>query len=113
VILIARAFQLAFPPLAYGITDAAAASKVYASALRGYAAVLGATVAGVALAAPWTVEVLIGVPAGEADSRPGVIEILPLLAVAWALWGVVPVMTTIAGRLGATKLTVPAGLAGL
>lgn len=113
VILIARAFQLAFPPLAYGITDAQAASRVYASALRGYAAVLGATVAGVALAAPWTVHVLIGVPAGQPDLRPGVVESLPLLAAAWALWGVVPVMTTIAGRLGATKLTVPAGLAGL
>lgn len=113
VILIARAFQLAFPPLAYSITDPATASRVYASALRGYAVVLGATIAGVALAAPWTVDVLIGVPAGEADPRAGVIEILPLLALAWTLWGVVPVMTSIAGRLGATRLTVPAGFAGL
>lgn len=113
VILIARAFQLAFPPLAYGIADAKQASAVYASALRGYAVVLGGTVAGVALCAPWTVDILIGVKSGEADLRPGVIEILPLLAAAWALWGVVPVMTTIAGRLGATQLAVPAALVGL
>lgn len=113
VILVARAFQLAFPPLAYGIEDAKTASRVYADAVRGYAVVLGGTVAGVALCAPWTVHVLIGFDPAEADVRPDVIEILPLLATAWALWGVVPVMTTIAGRLGATKLTVPASVAAL
>jgi O-antigen/teichoic acid export membrane protein len=114
VILMARAFQLAFPPLAYSIKDPAQASRVYASALRGYAVVLGATVAGVALCAPWTVHVLVGLPDdGKPDPRGGIIEALPLLAAAWAMWGVVPVMTTIAGRLGATKLTVPAGLVGL
>ncbi len=113
VILIARAFQLAFPPLAYSIENKRHASAIYASALRGYAVVLGATVAGVALCAPWTVEVLIGVKPGDADLRPEIIEVLPLLAAAWSLWGVVPVMTTIAGRLGATELTVPAALVGL
>jgi O-antigen/teichoic acid export membrane protein len=113
VILVARAFQLAFPPLAYGIEDAQTASRVYADAVRGYAVVLGATVAGVTLCAPWTVHVLVGLKAGEVDVRPEVIEILPLLATAWALWGVVPVMTTIAGRLGATKLTVPASVIAL
>ena len=113
VILVARAFQLAFPPLAYSIEDKHQASEVYASALRGYAVVLGGTVAGVALCAPWTVEVLIGVKPGEPDARAAVVEILPLLAAAWALWGVVPVMTTIAGRIGATQLTVPAALVGL
>jgi O-antigen/teichoic acid export membrane protein len=113
VILVARAFQLAFPPLAYGIKDAKAAAVVYASALRGYAVVMGGTVAGVALCAPWTVQLLISTTDGFADPRPEVIEILPLLTVAWALWGVVPVMTTIAGRLGATRLTVPAAVVGL
>jgi O-antigen/teichoic acid export membrane protein len=113
VILVARAFQLAFPPLAYSITDPAQASKVYASAVRGYAVLLGGTVAGVALCAPWTVQLLIGVPPGDVDPRGEVIEILPLLAAAWALWGIVPVMTTIAGRLGATKLTVPAAVIAL
>ncbi len=113
VILIARAFQLAFPPLAYSIESKTQASNIYASALRGYAVVLGATVAGVALCAPWTVEVLIGVKPGDSDLRPEIIEVLPLLAAAWALWGVVPVMTTIAGRIGATELTVPAALVGL
>ncbi len=113
VILIARAFQLAFPPLAYSIEDKTQASEVYASALRGYAVVLGGTVAGVALCAPWTVDVLVGVKPGDPDLRPEVIEILPLLAAAWSLWGVVPVMTTIAGRIGATEMTVPAALVGL
>ncbi|MDQ8044716.1 MAG: polysaccharide biosynthesis C-terminal domain-containing protein [Solirubrobacteraceae bacterium] len=114
VILMARAFQLAFPPLAYGITDAKQASALYASAVRGYIVVLGGTVVGVALCAPWTVHVLIGAPKdGFADVRPGVIAVLPLLATAWAMWGVVPVMTTIAGRLGATRLTVPASVVGL
>lgn len=113
VILIARAFQLAFPPLAYSIEDKDQASRVYASALRGYAVVLGGTVVGVALCAPWTVELIVGVNEVEGNPRPGVIEILPLLAAAWALWGVIPVMTTIAGRIGATELAVPAALAGL
>jgi O-antigen/teichoic acid export membrane protein len=113
VILMARAFQLAFPPLAYSITDPKQASAIYASALRGYAVVLGATVAGVALCAPWTVEVLVHFPEGAADPRAGVIEILPMLAAAWAMWGVIPVMTTIAGRLGAPKLAIPASIIGL
>ena len=113
VILVARAFQLAFPPLAYSIEDKDQASRVYASALRGYAVVLGGTVVGIALCAPWTVELIVGVNEVEGNPRPGVIEILPLLAAAWALWGVVPVMTTIAGRLGATELAVPAALIGL
>ncbi|MDO9355839.1 MAG: polysaccharide biosynthesis C-terminal domain-containing protein [Solirubrobacteraceae bacterium] len=113
VILMARAFQLAFPPLAYSITDPKQASAIYASALRGYAVVLGATVAGVALCAPWTVEVLVHFPEGAPNPRPEVIEILPMLAAAWAMWGVIPVMTTIAGRLGAPKLAIPASLIGL
>ncbi|MBO9532777.1 MAG: oligosaccharide flippase family protein [Solirubrobacteraceae bacterium] len=113
VILVARAFQLAFPPLAYSIRDPQQASRIYASAVRGYAVLLGGTVAGVALCAPWTVHVLVGVKAGEPDVRAGVTEVLPLLAAAWALWGIVPVMTTIAGRLGATKLTVPAAVVAL
>lgn len=113
VILVARAFQLAFPPLAYSIEDKDQASRVYASALRGYAVVLGATVVGIALCAPWTVELIVGVNPEEGDRRAGVIEILPLLAAAWTLWGVVPVMTTIAGRIGATELAVPAALIGL
>lgn len=113
VILIARAFQLAFPPLAYSIEDKDQASRVYASALRGYAVVLGGAVVGIALCAPWTVELIVGVNAEEGSRRAGVIEILPLLAAAWALWGVIPVMTTIAGRIGATELAVPAALAGL
>lgn len=113
VILVARAFQLAFPPLAYSIEDKDQASRIYASALRGYAVVLGGTVVGVALCAPWTVELIVGVNAAEGDRRAGVIEILPLLAAAWTLWGVVPVMTTIAGRIGATELAVPAALIGL
>ena len=113
VILMARAFQLAFPPLAYSIKDPAHASTIYASALRGYAVVLGGTVAGVALCAPWTVEVIVQYPVGDPNPRPGVIEILPLLAAAWAMWGVIPVMTTIAGRLGAPGLAVPAAVFGL
>ncbi|MBJ7470737.1 MAG: polysaccharide biosynthesis C-terminal domain-containing protein, partial [Solirubrobacteraceae bacterium] len=113
VILIARAFQLAFPPLAYSIESKVQASNIYASALRGYAVVLGGTVAGVALCAPWTVDVLIGVKPGDPDLRAQIVEVLPLLAAAWSLWGVVPVMTTIAGRIGATELTVPAALVGL
>lgn len=113
VILVARAFQLAFPPLAYSIRDAAEASKVYASAVRGYVIVLGGTVAGVALCAPWTVHVLVKVGPDGVDARPEAISILALLATAWALWGLVPVMTSIAGRLGATRLTVPAAVIAL
>lgn len=113
VILIARAFQLAFPPLVYGIVEAGRASAVYATALRGYAVFLGGAVAAFALCAPWTVQLLIGVPPGEPDLRPEIVEAIPLLTAAWALWGAVPVMATIAGRLGATELTVPAALVGL
>lgn len=113
VILIARAFQLAFPPLIYGIVESHRASAVYSTALRGYAVFLGGAVAAFALCAPWTVELLIGVPAGKQDLRPEIVEAIPLLTAAWALWGAVPVMATIAGRLGATELTVPAGLTGL
>ncbi|MEH3054916.1 MAG: lipopolysaccharide biosynthesis protein [Patulibacter minatonensis] len=113
VILVSRAFQLAFPPLAYSIKDPVQASAIYASAVRGYAVLLGGTVAGVALCAPWTVDLIVGTKPGEVDARPGAVVILPLLAYAWALWGLVPVQTSIAGRLGATKLTVPAAAVAL
>ncbi len=75
--------------------------------------VLGGTVAGVALCAPWTVHVLVKVGPDGVDARPEAISILALLATAWALWGLVPVMTSIAGRLGATRLTVPAAVVAL
>lgn len=108
VIVVARAFQAAWPPLAYDLSDEDA-PKAYAQVVRAYVLVLGWMVVGLTLLRHQIVDVLIG---GKFD-HDAVAGALPWLALGWAMWGLTWVFTTIAGRHQMTGRTLPAALLGL
>ncbi|MEV4422880.1 lipopolysaccharide biosynthesis protein [Patulibacter sp. NPDC049589] len=107
-IVVARAFQAAWPPLAYDLSDEEA-PKAYAQVVRAYVLVLGWMVVGLTLLRHQIVDVLIG----DEFDHGAVAGALPWLALGWAMWGLTWVFTTIAGRHHATGRTLPAALLGL
>lgn len=106
VIVVARAFQAAWPPLAYDLSDEDA-PKAYAQVVRAYVLVLGWMVVGLTLLRHQVVEVLV------ADEFAAAAGAMPWLALGWAMWGLTWVFTTIAGRHDVTGRTLPAALLGL
>lgn len=106
VIVVARAFQAAWPPLAYDLADDEA-PRAYAYVVRAYVLVLGLMVAGLTLFRHQVVTVLV------ADEFAAAAGALPWLALGWALWGLTWVFTSIAGREHQTGRTLPAALIGL
>lgn len=106
VIVVARAFQAAWPPLAYDLGDDEAPTA-YAHVVRAYVLVLGLMVAGLTLFRHQVVTVLV------ADEFAAAAGALPWLALGWALWGLTWVFTSIAGREQRTGRTLPAALIGL
>ncbi|MEA2287525.1 MAG: hypothetical protein QOJ21_3568 [Solirubrobacteraceae bacterium] len=107
VIVAVRGFQLAWPPLAYSITDEAQARRLYALVTTAYVLVTGFVVAGLTLLGRWAVRLL------AADDFYAAHEALPWLALGWALYGLFLVFVTIAGRARVTTRTFPAAAAGL
>jgi O-antigen/teichoic acid export membrane protein len=107
VILAVRGFQLAWPPLAYSVTDEAQARRLYALVTTAYVLVTGFVVAGIALLGRWLVRLL------ASDAFYAAHEALPWVALGWALYGLFLVFATIAGRARATTRTFPAAAAGL
>ncbi|WP_022930064.1 lipopolysaccharide biosynthesis protein [Patulibacter americanus] len=106
VIVVARAFQAAWPPLAYDLSDEEA-PKAYAHVVRAYVLLLGWMVVGLTLLRHQVTDLLVGPAFADAAGA------LPWLAVGWALWGLTWVFTTIAGRHHVTGRTLPAALLGL
>jgi O-antigen/teichoic acid export membrane protein len=106
VIVVARAFQAAWPPLAYDLGDDEA-PRAYAHVVRAYVLLLGLMVAGLTLFRHQVVTVLV------ADEFAAAAGALPWLALGWALWGLTWVFTSIAGREHQTGRTLPAALIGL
>ncbi len=106
VIVVARAFQAAWPPLAYDLSDEEA-PRAYAHVVRAYVLVLGLMVAGLTLFRHQVVAVLV------AEQFAAAAGALPWLALGWALWGLTWVFTSIAGREQRTGRTLPAALLGL
>jgi O-antigen/teichoic acid export membrane protein len=106
VIVVARAFQAAWPPLAYDLGDEEA-PRVYANVVRAYVLVLGWMVVGLVLLRFQVTDLLLGPEFAAAAGA------LPWLALGWALWGLTWVFTTIAGRHHATGRALPAALLGL
>jgi O-antigen/teichoic acid export membrane protein len=106
VIVVARAFQAAWPPLAYELGDEDA-PKVYANVVRAYVVLLGWMVVGLTLLRHQVTDVLLD------DDFAAAAGALPWLALGWALWGLTWIFTTIAGRHHATGRTLPAALLGL
>jgi O-antigen/teichoic acid export membrane protein len=107
VIVAVRGFQVAWPPLAYSITDPEEARRLYALVTTAYVVVTGLVVAGFVLLGRWVVRLL------TADSFFAAHEALPWVALGWALYGLFLVFVTIAGRAKVTTRTLPASVVGL
>ncbi|HWH96311.1 MAG TPA: lipopolysaccharide biosynthesis protein [Baekduia sp.] len=108
VIVAVRGFQAAWPPLAYSVADEAQAARLYARVTTLYVAVTGTVVCGVALVGRWAVRALADDP-----SYYGASKALPWVALGWALYGLVLVLVTVAGRAKVTTRNFPATAAGL
>jgi O-antigen/teichoic acid export membrane protein len=107
VAFIVRAFQYAWPPLAYSVRDDAEAARLYGLVTTYYLLVSGLVVAGLALLGRWVLRLL------TASSFFGAYKALPWVALGWALYGLWVVFLVIAGRARVTTRNFPAALAGL
>jgi O-antigen/teichoic acid export membrane protein len=107
VAFIVRAFQYAWPPLAYSVTDDAEAARLYGLVTTYYLFVSGWVVAGLALEGRWVLRLL------TAHQYFGAYKALPWVALGWALYGLWVVFLVIAGRAKVTTRNFPASLAGL
>jgi O-antigen/teichoic acid export membrane protein len=107
VAFIVRAFQYAWPPLAYSVTDDAEAQRLYGLVTTYYVLVSGWVVAGLALLGRWVLRLL------AAHSYYGAYRALPWVALGWAMYGLWVVFLVIAGRAQVTRRNFPASIAGL
>ncbi len=107
VAFIVRAFQYAWPPLAYSITDDTEAGRLYGLVTTYYLLISGWVVAGLALLGRWVVRLL------AAHAYYGSYRALPWVALGWAMYGLWVVFLVIAGRVKVTTRNFPASLAGL
>jgi len=107
VIFTVRAFQLAWPPLAYSIADDGEARRVYARVTTYYVLFTGLVVAALALLGRWAVRLL------AAPEFFGAHEALPWVSLGWALYGLFLVLVAMAGRAQVTVRNLPAALCGL
>jgi O-antigen/teichoic acid export membrane protein len=107
VAFIVRAFQYAWPPLAYSIRDDAEAARLYGLVTTYYLLISGMVVAGLTLLGRWVLRVL------AAHAFFGAYRALPWVALGWALYGLWVVFLVIAGRAKVTTRNFPAALAGL
>jgi O-antigen/teichoic acid export membrane protein len=107
VAFIVRAFQYAWPPLAYSVSDDAEAARLYGLVTTYYALVAGFVVAALALLGRWVLIVL------TAHSYYHAYRALPWVALGWAMYGLWVVFLVIAGRAKVTMRNFPASIAGL
>ena len=107
VVFTVRAFQYAWPPLAYSIESDEEASRVYARITTYYVLFTGVVVAGLVLLGRWVVRLFAD------DKFYGAHEALPWVALGWALYGLFLVLVTMAGRAQVTIRNAPAALCGL
>lgn len=106
VIIAVRGFQLAWPPLAYGVRDDATARRLYATVTTWYVVAAGTVVVALTLLGRWLVRLMD--PSYFAAHRA-----LPWVALGWAAYGLVLVLVVIAGRAKVTTRNAPAAAAGL
>jgi O-antigen/teichoic acid export membrane protein len=107
VAFLVRAFQYAWPPLAYSVSDDRDASRLYGLVTTYYLLVSGWVVAGLALEGRWVLRLL------AAHAFFHAYKALPWVALGWALYGLWVVFLVIAGRAKVTTRNFPASLAGL
>ena len=102
VAFIVRAFQYAWPPLAYSVGDDREAARLYGLVTTYYVMVSGWVVAGLALESRWVLR-LLAAPAFFHAYRA-----LPWVALGWALYGLWVVFLVIAVVFGVLAAIVPA-----
>ena len=107
VAFIVRAFQYAWPPLAYSVTDDNEAARLYGLVTTYYLLVSGWVVAGLALEGRWVLRLL------AAPSFFDAYKALPWVALGWAMYGLWVVFLAVAGRAKVTERNFPAAIAGL
>jgi O-antigen/teichoic acid export membrane protein len=107
VAFIVRAFQYAWPPLAYSVTDDAEAGRLYGLVTTYYLLVSGWVVAGLALEGRWILRLL------TAPTYFGAYRALPWVALGWAMYGLWVVFLVVAGRAQVTTRNFPAAICGL
>src|SRR4051795_3066228 len=107
VVFTVRAFQYAWPPLAYSIVDDAEAARVYSRITTYYVLFTGLVVAGLALLGRWVVRLL------AAPEFFAAHEALPWVALGWALYGLFLVLVAMAGRAQVSGRKAAAALCGL
>jgi O-antigen/teichoic acid export membrane protein len=105
--VLARGFQLAFPPLAYSIRDDDEARRAYALLVTWFAAVLAFAVIGLWLEARWLVRLL------AADEFFAAYEVIGPLAAGIALYAIYLAMVVVLGRTGRTEFGLPATAAAV
>jgi len=104
--VLARGFQLAWPPLAYSIEDDDEARRAYALVFTWFAAVLAFAVTGLWLFSRWIVRLLAAPEFYRAH------EAIGLLSTGIALYSLYLVQVIILGRTNRTALSLPATVAG-
>jgi O-antigen/teichoic acid export membrane protein len=104
--VIARGFQLAWPPLAYSIQDDDEARRTYSAVFTWFAALLAFAVTGLWLLSRWIVRLLAAPDFFRSH------EALGLLATGIALYALYLAMVVILGRTQRTEFSFPATAAG-
>ncbi len=107
VAFVVRAFQYAWPPLAYSVRDDAEAARVYGLVTTYYVFISGWVVAGLALLGRWVLRIL------TTPKFYGAHGALTWVSLGWAFYGLWVVFLVIAGRAKVTTRNFPASLAGL
>ena len=107
VIVAVRAFGLAWPPLAYSVSDDDEARRLYAAVTTWYVAVIGLVVLALALLARWIVDLL------AAPKFADAYQALGWVALGWGLYGLALLLVTVAGRARITTRSAPAAFGGL
>jgi O-antigen/teichoic acid export membrane protein len=107
VAFIVRAFQYAWPPLAYSVRDDAEAARLYGLVTTYYVMISGWVVAGLALLGRWVLRLL------TTHAFFAGYKALPWVALGWAMYGLWVVFLVIAGRAKVTTRNFPAAVAGL
>jgi O-antigen/teichoic acid export membrane protein len=107
VVIGVRAFQYAWPPLAYSIDSDREAARVYAFVATYYVLFTGMVVAALTLLGRWVLRVF------AAPSFFPAHEALPWVALGWALYGLTLVLVVTAGRARVTTRNFPAAAIGL
>jgi O-antigen/teichoic acid export membrane protein len=108
IAFIVTAFQYAWPPLAYSITDDGQAARLYSLVTTYYVLITGWVVAGLALEDRFIIRVLTPHPGYFGSYRA-----IPWVSLGWAMYGLWVVLLVVAGRAKITSRNFPAALVGL